>query len=384
MRTLLLLATAALACQSAQPQLPDAEPVPPAPTVATPDPAPAAALIPAPPQVQRGPVKAVALRLRLPHATSLGELAWAPDGAHLATGDDDGAVRIWDARSDRPTRELARHERRISALAYAPDGTRLAVAGLTDLRVWDPHTGALVQRLPGHGDIIADLRFVGAELHAVDLRNSLRRWDVASGRVLADLEVPTIHSISLAIAPGATALALGGYGALELLDLPARSARFKLQMPRCDQHPEDLLCARWKSRRVEEFGHEGGSPSTYKEDSPHWFVQDLAFSADGALLLAGRADGVAALIDTATGKPLARLVIGDDHHAAVALTPDGATAALANRDGQISLWDLATQRELPVTHEPGQIVASLAFSPDARTLAAAGPGPGVTIWDLTR
>ena len=384
MRTLLLLATAALACQSAQPQLPDAEPVPPAPTIATPDPTPAAAPIPTPAQVQRGPVRAVALRLRLPHATLIGELAWAPDGAHLATGDDDGAVRIWDARSDRPTRELDRHERRISALAYAPDGTRLAVAGLTDLRVWDPHTGALVQRLPGHGDIIVDLRFVGAELHAVDLRNSLRRWDVASGRVLADLEVPTIHSISLAIAPGATALALGGYVALELLDLPARSSLFKLQMPRCDQHPEDLLCARWKSRRVEEFGHEGGSPSTYKEDSPHWFVQDLAFSADGALLLAGRADGVAILIDTATGKPLARLVIGDDHHAAVALTPDGATAALANRDGQISLWDLATRRELPVTHEPGQIVASLAFSPDAKTLAAAGPGPGVTLWDLTR
>lgn len=373
MRIFPLLATAVLACQTTRPQR--QRPEPPAPPITTPA---------APTPVQRGAIESVALRLRLPHHTTPAELAWAPDGAHLATGDDDGLVRIWDPRRDRPTCELPRHERRISALAHSPDGTRLAVAALTDLRVWDLHTGALLQRLPGHGDIISDLRFVGPELYVVDLRNSLRRWDVAAGRVLADLEVPTVHSLSLAISPGATALAIGGYGELELIDLPARTPRFKLTMPRCDHDPGDLLCARWKSRQLEEFGHDGASPTTHKADTPQWYVQDLAFSADGALLLAGRADGVAILIDTTTGKPLARLTLGDDKHAAVALTPDGATAALANRDGQISLWDLATKRQLPITHEPGQPVTALAFSPDATTLAAAGPGPAVTLWDLAR
>ncbi len=329
-------------------------------------------------------MKAASLRFRLPHPTGLGEVAWAPDGGYLATGDDEGAVRIWDARTGQLVRELARHERRISALAYAGNGEQLAVAGLTDLRLWDPRSGALQRRLSGHEDIICDLRFVGDVLHAVDLRNALRRWDVASGRELAVLDVPTIHSLSLAIAPGATALALGGYGELELLELPGRSSRFKLSMPRCDQHPDDLLCARWKSRQFEEFGHEGGEPSSYKQDSPQWYVQDLAFSADGALLLAGRADGVAILIDVVAGKPLARFVIGDDDAAAVALSPEGATVALANRDGVVALWDVAARRELPVTHEAGLMVAGLAFSPDATALAAAGPGPVVTIWDLAR
>lgn len=362
-----------LACPGGPPR-----PPPPLPTAAEPaQPLPSV-------QVQHGPVKAASLRFVLPHTTWLGEVAWAPDGAYLATGDDEGVVRIWDTRTGQPVRELARHERRISALAYAANGERLAVAGLTDLRVWDTRSGALLHRLPGHADIIGDLRFVGEELHAVDLRNALRRWDVASGRELAVLEVPTIHSLSVAIAPGATALALGGYGELLLLDLPGRSSRFKLSMPRCDQHPDDLLCARWKSRRYEEFGHEGGDPSTYKQDSPQWYVQDLAFSGDGRLLLAGRADGVAILVDAAAGTPLARFVIGDDDAAAVALTPDGATAALANRDGVLALWDVAARRELPVTHEPGLLIAGLAFSPDATALAAAGPGQVVTIWDLAR
>lgn len=334
--------------------------------------------------VQTGIVTSARLRHRLTLASSLGELAWSPDAARLAVGDDDGDLKIWDARTGQVALELGKHDRRISALAYAPGGDLIAAAGLTDLRVWDAVTGALVHKLPGHGDIINDLRFVGDELYAVDLRNALRRWDPRGGRELAVLDVPTIHMLSMAIAPGGAALAMGGYGDLELLALPARTSRFKLKMPRCDQAANDLLCAAWKTRQVEEFGHEDSPPATYKENSPQWYVQDLAFSADGTRLLFGRADGVAVLLETTSGEPLARFTVGDDDHAWVALTPDGATAALANHDGLIALFDVATRERLVVVHEPHQIVSGLAFAPDASALAAAGPGPAVTIWDLVR
>lgn len=377
------LCLALAACQTGQ--APSVAPHP----VTRPEPAPSppAARPAAPPirvAVQTGIIKSTKLRHRLTMTSSLGELAWSPEAARLAVGDDDGVLAIWDARTGQVAQALGKHDRRISALAYAPGGDLIAAAGLTDLRVWDAVTGALVHTLPGHGDIINNLRFVGDELYAVDLRNALRRWDPRSGRELAVLDVPTIHMLSMAIAPDGAALAMGGYGDLELLALPARTSRFKLSMPRCDQTPNDLLCAAWKTRQVEEFGHEDSPPATYKENSPQWFVQDLAFSADGTRLLFGRADGVAVLLDTASGKPLARFAVGDDDHAWVALTPDGATAALANHDGLIALFDVATHDQLIVVHEPHQIVSGLAFAPDASALAAAGPGAAVTIWDLVR
>ena len=368
----------------------------PSPSPPNPEPPPAAPPEPAPPEpaptarpaievaVQTGTIRSAKLRHRLTHGTWLGELAWSPDGARLATGDDDGNLRIWDARTGQPARDLGKHERRTTALAYAPGGELLAIAASVDLRVWDPATGAEVTRLPGHGDLIIHLRFVGGELHAVDLRNSLRRWDPRTGKQLADLEVPTIHALSLAIAPGGGALAMGGYGDIALLDLPAKTTRFKHDFPRCDRQSTDLLCAGWKTRRVEEFGHEGSPPSTHEESSPNWYVQDLAFSADGAWLLAGRADGVALLFDARDGKPLARFSVGDDDHAFVAISPDGAAVAAANHDGLLKIWDVTSKRELQLIHEPHQHISGLAFAPDASALAAAGPGPAVTIWDLAR
>jgi WD40 repeat protein len=76
-------------------------------------------------------------------------VAIAPDGAWLASGGDDGAVRIWDpatgelraALTDRANLGRAGPVR---ALAIAPDGTWLACAYDDGaVRIWDPVTGGI-------------------------------------------------------------------------------------------------------------------------------------------------------------------------------------------------------------------------------------------------
>jgi len=328
-----------------------------------------------------GIVTAATLRVRIPLASWPEALAWAPDGARLVVSDSGGAAQIRDARTGAVVHELGGFTGRITAIAASE--ARVAVADAKLVRVWAAATGALERELKGHEDLLLDLGFVGDALLAVDLRDALRRWDVRGGKATT-IAVPTLHAISLAIAPDGGALAIGGYGNVELIDVPGGSRRFKLEMPRCSAGAKDLLCAEWREVEMTEFPIDGEGGGSYKTTGPDWLVTDLAFSADGTRLALGRTDGIAVVVDVARGEPIARFAAGEGKHAAVALTADGATLALGDRDGWIALWDVAARRELRVTHEPGHIVGSLAFSPDDTALAAGGPGQVVTIWDLER
>ncbi len=64
------------------------------------------------------------LRARLINEGTVIALAFSPDGRFLATGDDDGIVRIWDAGSGRPIAGPLRHAAGVPALAFSPDGRR--------------------------------------------------------------------------------------------------------------------------------------------------------------------------------------------------------------------------------------------------------------------
>ena len=71
-------------------------------------------------------------------------VAYAPDGATLATGGVDGTVRIWDTRTGQQQHQLTGHTGAVTAVAYAPDGATLATGGDTTIRIWNPRNGAQV------------------------------------------------------------------------------------------------------------------------------------------------------------------------------------------------------------------------------------------------
>jgi hypothetical protein len=72
-------------------------------------------------------------------SVSTGHALWAvavrPDGREVATGGDDGNLRLWDVDTRKETRRLSTGTFRVTDLAYAPDGRRLVVATMLPVRV---------------------------------------------------------------------------------------------------------------------------------------------------------------------------------------------------------------------------------------------------------
>jgi WD40 repeat protein len=93
----------------------------------------------------------------LRHHGAVFAVTFAPGGRTLATGCQDGNVRIWEAATGRLLRTLHGHQGEVLAVAFAADGKLLASGG-TDhtIRLWDPATGRQVRRLDGcRGDVTA-------------------------------------------------------------------------------------------------------------------------------------------------------------------------------------------------------------------------------------
>src|SRR5262249_41113343 len=80
-------------------------------------------------------------------------VAFAPDRSVVATGHDDGVVRVWDVATRKAVNEFAGHKGPVSALAFRGDGEVLATAGEDCLIfLWDVHRQAPPGTAPRHTD----------------------------------------------------------------------------------------------------------------------------------------------------------------------------------------------------------------------------------------
>ena len=80
--------------------------------------------------------------LQTGHSSSVYAVAFGPDGQTLASGSDDGAVKLWDAATGEELRPLGRHSSAAQEVAFSPDGRTLASGGDDGaIKLWDAATG---------------------------------------------------------------------------------------------------------------------------------------------------------------------------------------------------------------------------------------------------
>jgi WD40 repeat protein/DNA-binding SARP family transcriptional activator len=283
------------------------------------------------------------------HRAAVTSIAFSPDGAMLATGSDDGTVKLWDLASWLLVDTLTGQAGLVHAVRFSPDGKTLA-SGASDRSIWlwdlaSRRRAAILAAHPleKNGLGIWRMEFSpDGRLMAAALPEGIAVWDLASRREIAGL-ISAQGSQGVAFSPKGRILAFPDNRAVTLWDLAGK-------------RPVAVLA---------------GHPNR---------IQSLAFSPDGGILALGLEDGIIWLWEVATKRELACLKGHGDTVFALAFSPDGKSLATCGSDLTLRLWDTATKQQRAVLRGHAAQVFDLAYSPDGKLLASASSDRTAKLW----
>lgn len=305
---------------------------------------------------------------------------FSPDGKFIALGEGDGSVEIWNVETGKMLHSLRGHKWWVHSVKFSNDGKYLASGSYTmkgsvkwqtikemedeskieaeddyfhqkwaydnTLIIWDVKSGNMLH-LFDHpfGVLSVDFSPDGKRIASSGLDNSVRLWNIASGKEIFNLLIKEAYFINNVVftPDGKNLISGGGDNQVKIINSG--------------------------TGRIEHVFHAVESP-----------VESVSLSPNGRRLAAAGKDGRIDLWDVHSHTMIHRINTGSNPVQAVCFSPDGKFIASADAIGQLRLWNAETGENINERHQNNPII-SLNFSPDGRHILTGNAKNLVTLYD---
>jgi len=315
---------------------------------------------------QSGPLRAVSL------------------GAAIATGAEDGALKLFNLKNGEALKPLESHTSAVTAVAFSPNASKLATASLdASVRLFDSASGALLRTLEGHSVFALALSWSpDGKYLASSGFNTVHLWDASTYTEVGRLSGHAQAVTALAWAPDGKSLAIGSQD---------RSVRvFSREVRSLHAHSGPVTALAWSSQgglvsgsidgTVRRWTLESGSSNAPVENVGS--VQAMQWSPDGKSLAVVSPDKSLKVIDPAAGVTVAAEGSGPGAYS-VAFAPDGKRVVFAAIGKVAIVRELTSGKELARLTGHVASVNGVSWSPDGSAIVTASSDKTVRVWDST-
>ncbi|MEG8181475.1 hypothetical protein GZH49_23520 [Nocardia terpenica] len=245
----------------------------------------------------------------------------------------------------------------ILQVVYRPDGKMVVTSGADDnsIRMWDVGTGRQVGELDGHTGTVAALAVTGdgRQLVSGSIDGTIRIWDMNTRQQVGSAIQTGGPVASVALSPDGKTLISSLFDKAENTGV----VRF------------------WDIT--------SGKPTAELASASGTATGSVAYSPDGKTIAFATSDSLVHVHDANTLAPTIQPLHMDRPADSVTFSPSGALLAAGDEAHRVHVWEVSSGRETTSFAAASNTVRSVRFSPDGRRIFTAAADDVVSAWDAS-